>query len=316
MALDKKFEDLFLKVSTSAAISSYNFVGKKDKILADKAAVDAMRSKLNKIDMKGRVVIGEGELDEAPMLYIGETLGTMSGPELDIAVDPLEGTNFAANNLPGALSVISVSEKSNLLNAPETYMDKISANVPNEGIVDLDFSTKKNIFNLAEFKNKKPENLTACILDRPRHKDIIEELKSLNVKTKLISDGDVSGALLVTDENHNIDIFLGIGGGPEGVLAASALDAYNCFFQGKFIFDNDDDKLRAKNMGIEDLDKKYFLNEIITGDSIFCATGITSGELVSGIKIENNRVITDTLITHKSTGLRNNVLTNIEINAT
>ena len=223
MALDKKFEDSFLNVSSSAAIASYNFVGKKDKILADKAAVDSMRSKLNEIDMKGRVVIGEGELDEAPMLFIGETLGTMSGPELDIAVDPLEGTNFAANNLPGALSVISVSEKSNLLNAPETYMDKISANVPNEGIIDLDFSTKKNIFNLAEFKNKKPENLTACILDRPRHKRIIEELKSLKVRTKLISDGDVSGALLVTDENHDIDVFLGIGGGPEGVLAASAL---------------------------------------------------------------------------------------------
>ena len=269
MALDKKFEDLFLKVSTSAAISSYDFVGKKDKILADKAAVDAMRSKLNKIDMKGRVVIGEGELDEAPMLYIGETLGTMSGPELDIAVDPLEGTNFAANNLPGALSVISVSEKSNLLNAPETYMDKISANVPNEGIVDLDFSTKKNIFNLAEFKNKKPENLTACILDRPRHKDIIEELKSLNVKTKLISDGDVSGALLVTDENHNIDIFLGIGGGPEGVLAASALDAYNCFFQGRFLFDSEKDKIRAKEMDINNFDKKYSIKELVSGDSIF-----------------------------------------------
>ena len=200
MALDKKFEDLFLKVSTSAAISSYNFVGKKNKILADKAAVDAMRSKLNKIDMKGRVVIGEGELDEAPMLFIGETLGTMSGPELDIAVDPLEGTNFAANNLPGALSVIAVAEKSNLFSAPETYMNKISANVPDNGIIDLDYPIKKNIHNLAEFKNKRPEDLTACILDRPRHKETIKNLKDLNVKLKLISDGDVSGALLVTDE--------------------------------------------------------------------------------------------------------------------
>jgi fructose-1,6-bisphosphatase II / sedoheptulose-1,7-bisphosphatase len=316
MALDKKFEDLFLKVSTSAAISSYNFVGKKDKILADKAAVDAMRSKLNKIDMKGRVVIGEGELDEAPMLYIGETLGTMSGPELDIAVDPLEGTNFAANNLPGALSVISVSEKSNLLNAPETYMDKISANVPNEGIVDLDFSTKKNIFNLAEFKNKKPENLTACILDRPRHKDIIEELKSLNVKTKLISDGDVSGALLVTDENHNIDIFLGIGGGPEGVLAASALDAYNCFFQGRFLFDSEKDKIRAKEMGINNFDKKYSIKELVSGDSIFCATGITSGDLVSGISIADDCFISETLITHKSTGLKKKIKIKQKVNAT
>jgi len=316
MALDKKFEDLFLKVSISAAISSYNFVGKKDKILADKAAVDSMRSKLNEIDMKGRVVIGEGELDEAPMLFIGETLGTMSGPELDIAVDPLEGTNFAANNLPGALSVISVSEKSNLLNAPETYMDKISANVPNEGIIDLDFSTKKNIFNLAEFKNKKPENLTACILDRPRHKRIIEELKSLKVRTKLISDGDVSGALLVTDENHDIDVFLGIGGGPEGVLAASALDAYNCFFQGRFIFDSEKDKIRAKEMGINNFDKKYSIKELVSGDSIFCATGITSGDLVSGISIIDDCFVSETLITHKSTGLKKKVKIKQKVNAT
>ncbi len=316
MALDSKYEDLFLKVSTKAAISSYNFVGKKDKNLADKAAVDTMRIELNKIDMKGRVVIGEGELDEAPMLFIGEKLGTMLGPELDIAVDPLEGTNFAANNQPGALSVISVAEKNNLFSAPETYMDKISANVPSNGIIDLDYSIKKNVYNLCDFKNKKPENITACILDRPRHKTIIEELKALNVKLKLISDGDVSGALLVTDEKYNVDIFLGIGGGPEGVLAASALDAFDCFFQGKFLFDNEDDRLRAKNMGIKDFNKKYLLNEIITGDSIFCATGITSGELVSGIKIENNTIYTETLITHKSTGLRKNIQINEKINAT
>ena len=314
MSLDEKFEDFFLKVSTSAAISSYNFVGKKNKILADKAAVDAMRSKLNKIDMKGRVVIGEGELDEAPMLYIGETLGTMSGPELDIAVDPLEGTNFAANNLPGALSVIAVAEKSNLFSAPETYMNKISANVTDSGIIDLDYPIKKNIHNLADFKNKKPEDLTACILERPRHKKIIDDLKELKVNLKLISDGDVSGALLVTDKKYNVDIFLGIGGGPEGVLAASALDTFDCFFQGRFLFDHENDKLRAKNMGIEDLNKKYLLNEIITGDSIFCATGITSSELVSGVKIENDTIYTDTLITHKSTGLKKNIQTRQKVN--
>lgn len=316
MALDKKFENLFLKVSTQAAIASNNFVGKKNKDHADKAAVDAMRSELNKINMKGRIVIGEGELDEAPMLFIGEKLGTMSGPELDIAVDPLEGTNFAAYNLPGALSVISVAEKNNLFNAPETYMNKISANVPNDQIIDLDFTVKKNIHNLADFKNKKPENLTACILDRPRHRETIDELMKMKVKLKLITDGDVSGALLVTDEKHNVDIFLGIGGGPEGVLAASALDSFNCFFQGRFLFEKDNDKLRAKNMGIEDLNKKYFLNEIVTGDSIFCATGITSGELVSGIKIENDTIFTDTLITHKSTGLKKNIKSNQKINAT
>ena len=207
MAIDKKFIDQFIKVSTRAALASYYLVGKKNKIAADKAAVDAMRSELNKIDMKGQIVIGEGELDEAPMLYIGEKLGTMNGPELDIAVDPLEGTNFAANNLPGALSVIAVAEKSNLFNAPETYMEKIATCKVEKGVIDLDYSVKKNIINLADYKNTTPENLTACILDRPRHKKHIDELKALNVKLKLISDGDVSGALLVTNNTHKVDIF-------------------------------------------------------------------------------------------------------------
>src|SRR6056300_1206381 len=304
MTIDKRYINLFHNVSVKAAFASYHQVGKKDKIAADKAAVDAMRNELNKIEMNGEIVIGEGELDEAPMLYIGEKLGSGKGPSLDIAVDPLEGTNFAANNLPGALSVIAVAEKSNLFNAPETYMDKIAIAINEKGIVDLDFPVLKNIKNLAEYKNTKPENLTACILDRPRHQKIIEELKLLNVKLKLISDGDVSGALLVADSKYNVDIFLGVGGGPEGVLAASALDAYDCFFQGKFIFDNEKDKMRAKQMGITDFEKKYELNEIVSGDSIFCATGITSGDLVKGIELNEDSFISETLITHKSSGLR------------
>jgi len=307
MAIDKKYIDLFHNVSAQAAFSSYNLVGKKDKIAADKAAVDSMRNNLNKINMNGQIVIGEGELDEAPMLYIGEKLGTGQGPHLDIAVDPLEGTNFAANNLPGALSVIAVAEKSHLFNAPETYMDKIAISSSEKNIVDLDNTVTKNIKNLAEHKNTRPENLTACLLNRPRHKKHIEELKDLNVKLKLISDGDVSGALLVTKDEYNIDIFLGIGGGPEGVLAASALDAYGCFFQGKFLFDNEEDKLRAKKMGIENFDKKYELKEIVSGDSIFCATGITSGDLVSGINLTNNSFTSETLITHKSSGFKKNL---------
>ena len=304
MILKKEFEDLFLNISSRAALSSYYHIGKKDKIAADKAAVDSMRNELNKIDIKGEVVIGEGELDEAPMLYIGEKVGTNVGPELDIAVDPLEGTNFAANNLPGALAVIAVSNKSHLFKAPETYMNKISVNFIEPNVVDLDFSTKKNIYNLAEFKNKKPSELTACILDRPRHKEIIEELKKLEVKLKLISDGDISGALLVTDPKYSVDIFLGIGGGPEGVLAASALDAFGCNFQCKFLFQTKKDIERAKSMGISDLNKKYQLNEIVSGDSIFCATGVTSGDLVSGIEIDENEFTSETLITHKSTGLK------------
>ena len=304
MTIDKKFISLFHNVSLQAAISSYHLVGKKDKISADKAAVDAMRKELNQINMNGQIVIGEGELDEAPMLYIGEKLGTGIGPHLDIAVDPLEGTNFAANNLPGALSVIAVAEKSNLFNAPETYMDKIAISSSEKGIVDLDNTVLQNIKNLAEYKNTKPENLTACILDRPRHKKHIDELKSLNVKLKLISDGDISGALLVTDEKYNVDIFLGIGGGPEGVLAASALDAYGCFFQGRFLFKTNEDKLRANKMGIENFDKKYELNEIISGDSIFCATGITPGDFVDGINFQNDHYTSETLITHKSSGIK------------
>jgi len=303
MAIDKKFIDQFVEVSIRAALASHYLVGKKDKIAADRAAVDAMRTELNKIGMKGKIVIGEGELDEAPMLYIGEELGTKNGPELDIAVDPLEGTNFAANNLPGALSVIAVAEKSNLFNAPETYMEKIASSKVEKGVIDLDYSVKKNILNLCEFKNKTPEQITACVMDRPRHQKIINELKKLKVNIKLITDGDVSGALLVSNNKYKVDIFLGIGGGPEGVLAASALDSLGCFFQGRFLFETENDKIRAKKMGIKDFDKKYELNEIISGDSIFCATGITSGDLVKGVKVEKNKFYSETLVTHKSSNL-------------
>jgi len=303
MAIDKKFIDQFIKVSTRAALASHYLVGKKDKIAADKAAVDAMRYELNKIEMNGQIVIGEGELDEAPMLYIGEMVGTKKGPDLDIAVDPLEGTNFAANNLPGALSVIAVAEKSNLFNAPETYMEKIATSKIEKGVVDLDYSVKKNIYNLSEFKNKSPDQLTACVMDRPRHKDIIDELNSLNVKIKLITDGDVSGVLLVSDKIYNVDIFLGVGGGPEGVLAASALDSLDCHFQGRFLFNIDKEKHRAKKMGILDFKKKYELNEIVSGDSIFCATGITTGDIVKGINITQDHFYSETYVTHKSSGL-------------
>ena len=304
MAIDKKFVNQLANVTSKAALAVSYLVGKKDKIAADKAAVDSMRANLNNFDIQGQIVIGEGELDEAPMLYIGERLGTNKGPEFDIAVDPLEGTNFAANNLPGALSVLAIAEKNNLFKAPETYMEKISTKVNEKNVVDLDYTVKRNITNLSDYLNKNPENLTACILDRPRHNEIIEELKKLKVNLKLITDGDVSGALLVTEEKYNVDIFLGIGGGPEGVLAAAALDAFNCNFQGRFLFKTEEDKARAKKMGINDLTKKYELNEIIKGDSIFCATGITSGDLVAGIEIQGNDFVSETLVTHKSSVLK------------
>ena len=305
MTLDKELLNNLVNITSSAAISSFPHVGKKNKELTDKAATDDMRKNLNKLDISGEVVIGEGELDEAPMLYIGEKLGTGKGPFIDIAVDPVEGTNFVANNLPGALSVLAVSNKGNLFHAPETYMNKIAVgnDVPIDA-VDLDFSVEKNIKNIADVKNKDIKKITACLLDRPRHKSIIEELIRLNVNLKLITDGDVSGALLVTDQKHDVDIFLGIGGGPEGVLAASALDAFECKFQGRFLFKTDKDIKRAKDMGIDDLNKKYDLKEIVKGDSIFCATGITSGDLVNGVKIINNHFISETLVTHKSSNFK------------
>ena len=304
MTIDKKFIDQFIKVSSKAALASSYLVGKKDKIAADQAAVDSMRTELNKISMNGKVVIGEGSLDEAPMLYTGELLGTKDGPSFDIAVDPVEGTNFAANNLPGAIAVIAIAEKGNLFNAPETYMNKIATGPIEKGLIDLDNSLKKNISNLASYKNKSVKSVTACILDRPRHKKIIDELKDLNVKLKLITDGDVLGALYVSDPKYNVDIFLGIGGGPEGVLAACALDVYDCHFQGRFIFDNEKDIIEAKKMGILDLERKYELSEIVKGDSIFCATGITSNNVMSGIKIQDEKYTSETLVTHKSSRLK------------
>ena len=304
MTIDKKFIDQFIKVSSKAALASSYLVGKNDKMAADQAAVDSMRTELNKISMNGKVVIGEGSLDEAPMLYTGELLGTKDGPSFDIAVDPVEGTNFAANNLPGAIAVIAIAEKGNLFNAPETYMNKIATGPIEKGLIDLDNSLKKNISNLASYKNKSVKSVTACILDRPRHKKIIDELKDLNVNLKLITDGDVLGALYVSDPKYNVDIFLGIGGGPEGVLAACALDVYDCHFQGRFIFDNEKDIIEAKKMGILDLERKYELSEIVKGDSIFCATGITSNNVMTGIKIQDEKYTSETLVTHKSSRLK------------
>ena len=304
MTINKKFIDQFINVTSRAAYASSFFIGKKDKIAADKAAVDSMRSELNKINMTGEVVIGEGSLDEAPMLYTGEILGTKNGPDFDIAVDPVEGTNFVANNLPGGLTVLSIAEKGNLFNAPETYMDKIATGKIEKGLIDLDYPLKKNIKNLSEFKNKEISSLTVCILDRPRHKKIIDELKDLNVNTKLISDGDVLGALYVSDPKYNVDMFMGIGGGPEGVLAASALDSYECHFQGRFIFDNEKDIQQANYMGIKDLDKKYELGEIVKGDSIFCATGITDSSFIKGITFDQDKYISETLITHKNSNYK------------
>ncbi len=304
MTIDTKFIDQFINVTSKAALAASYHVGKNNKIAADQAAVDSMRAGLNNIDMNGQVVIGEGTLDEAPLLYTGEFLGTKKGPSFDIAVDPVEGTNFVANNLPGGIAVLAIGEKGNLFNAPETYMNKIATGKIDKGLIDLDFSLEKNIKNLSEFKNKDISSLTVCILDRPRHKTIIDKLKDLNVNIKLISDGDVLGALYVSNPKYNVDMFLGIGGGPEGVLAACALDSYDCYFQGRFIFDNEKDIIEAKSMGINDLNKKYELNEIVKGDSLFCASGITTNEVLKGIIIQGDKFISETLVTHKNSNFK------------
>jgi len=304
MPIHKKFIEKFSQVTSKAALAASYLVGKKDKIAADQAAVDSMRSGLNKIDMNGQVVIGEGVLDDAPLLYTGEILGTKNGPDFDIAVDPVEGTNFVANNLPGGIAVLAIGEKGTLFNAPETYMNKIATGKIDKGLIDLDYPLEKNIKNLSEFKNKDFSSITVCVLDRPRHKKIIEKLKDLDVNIKLITDGDVLGALYVSDPKYNVDMFLGIGGGPEGVLAACALDTYNCHFQGRFIFDNEKDIIEAESMGINDLNKKYELNEIVKGDSLFCASGITTSEVLNGVIIDGDKFISETLITHKNTNFK------------
>ena len=304
MIIDKNYVDHFIKATERAAYGASLYKGKNDKIAADKAAVDEMRTQLNSINMKGKIVIGEGEMDEAPMLYINEKVGTQNGEELDIAVDPLEGTNFTAKNLPNALSVLAVCKKGNLLNAPDIYMEKIAigASLP-KNLIDLDFGVKKNIELLSQAKNTTPEKLTACVLKRPRHNLIIDDLKSLNVKIKFITDGDVSGVISVSNPKSNIDIYLGTGGAPEGVLAAAALDCLGCQMQTRLVFQNDNEKDRTKKMGIKDLNKKYYIKDMVKGDVIFCATGVTNGDIVKGIKKIDNSFESETFALHKSSKL-------------
>jgi len=301
MIIDKVLIKSFAKATERAAYGASLFKGKNDKVSADQSAVDEMRNQLNTINMKGKIVIGEGELDKAPMLYIGEKVGNKSGEEFDIAVDPLEGTNFTAKNLPNALSVLAVTRKNNLLHAPDTYMEKIAIGpgLP-KNLVDLDFSVEKNIKLLADAKNISPDKLSACVLERPRHERIIDSLNSMGVKINFISDGDVSGVIAVADPNSNIDIYLGTGGGPEGVLAAAALTCLDCQMQTRLVFQDDDEKERARKIGIKELSIKYDINDIVKGDVIFCASGVTDGDLVKGIKDFGDYFEAETFVLHKS----------------
>ena len=310
MSIDKKFLNLFIKVTEKAAIGASKFIGKKDKIAADKGAVDPMRKELNKINMSGTVVIGEGEMDEAPMLYIGEKLGTLNGPKFDIAVDPLEGTKFTANGQSNAFSVLAISEKGGLLSAPDTYMEKIviGSNLPND-LMDLDNDVEKNIKLLADAKQKKISEINACVLKRPRHDKIIQTLTKMNVKINYITDGDIAGALSVIGDKPKNDIYYSTGGGPEGVIVAAALSCYGGQIQGRLVL-NDEEKLRAKKLGIKDFSRKYNINDMVKGDVIFCATGVTSGDLAKGVKDLGNEFEVNTFALHKSQNIIKSV-TNI-----
>jgi fructose-1,6-bisphosphatase II / sedoheptulose-1,7-bisphosphatase len=309
MSINPEYLDLFIKATEKAAYGASKFIGKGDKIGADKGAVDPLRYELNKIKMRGTVVIGEGEMDEAPMLYIGEKLGTSNGPELDIAVDPLEGTKFTANNQPNAFSVLAVAEKGNLLSAPDTYMEKIAigSNLPNN-LLDLDYGVEKNIKLLAEAKNKKPSELKACVLKRSRHDYIVSELTKMNVSINYISDGDIAGALSVIGDKPENDIYYSTGGGPEGVIVAAALSCYGGQIQGRLLLDKDE-IIRAKKLGIIDFDKKYNINDMIKGDVIFCASGVTTGALANGIKNYSDKFEVTTFALHKSQKI-NKTITN------
>ena len=307
MTISENYLNHFIKATEKAAYGASLFIGKGDKNAADKGAVDLMRKELNKINMKGTIVIGEGEMDEAPMLYIGEKVGLKKGQELDIALDPLEGTNFVAKNLPNAFSVLAVAEKGNLFSAPDTYMEKIAigSDLPNN-LLDLDNSVEKNISLLAEAKNLSPDKLTACLLKRPRHEKIVDSLKKMKVNINFISDGDVSGAISVIDKNSKNDIYLGIGGGPEGVLAAAALSCLGGQMQTRLVLDKDQSE-RALKLGVKDLKKKYSINEMVKGDVIFCATGVTDGDLVKGISDKKSYYETSTFVLHKSSKINKKI---------
>ena len=300
MAIEKSYLEKFIRATEFGAYGASAFIGLGDKIAADKGAVDRMRNELNKITMKATIVIGEGEMDEAPMLHIGEKVGTNDGPEFDIAVDPLEGTTFTSKGLRNAFSVLAVAEKGNLLSAPDTYMEKIiiGSNLP-ENLVDLDNSVEKNIALLAEAKNKKTSELKACVMKRSRHNHIVKALEKMEVKINYITDGDIAGGLTVVGRNPTNDVYLGTGGGPEGVIVAAALSCFGGQMQGRLILD-EDEIIRAKKLGITDFKKKYNIDDIIKGDVIFCASGVTSGDLAKGIKNFDNKFEVTTLALHKS----------------
>ena len=304
--LDRVLVLEMVRVTEAAAIAASSLVGRGDEKAADHAAVEAMRKAFDELYMDGTVVIGEGERDEAPMLFIGEKVGGAqgTGPKIDIALDPLEGTTICAKAGPNSLAVLACAEEGGLLNAPDVYMDKLAVGpgYP-EGIIDLDKSPTENVKAVAAAKGVKPEDIIVCVLDRPRHEALIAELRSLGCGVVLIGDGDVAGVIAVTDENTTIDMYMGSGGAPEGVLAAAALRCVGGQFNGRLLFRNDDERARAKKWGIEDLNKIYKLEDLAKGDCIFAATGVTSGSLLDGVKhLKGGKMTTESVVMRASSG--------------
>jgi fructose-1,6-bisphosphatase II / sedoheptulose-1,7-bisphosphatase len=291
-----------VNVVEAAAIAAAALVGRGDEKAADQVAVDAMRTALNSLDIDGKIVIGEGERDEAPMLYIGEKVGTGRGPRVDIALDPLEGTTLTAKAMANALAVLAMSPEGGMLHAPDTYMDKIAIGpgYP-EGVVDLDAEPADNALALARAKGVDVADITACVLDRPRHAEIIASLRRVGARVLLITDGDVAGVIHTTDPETGIDLYLGQGGAPEGVLACAALKCVGGQFQGRLVFRNDDERARATRLGLTDFDRKYTLHELVRTDAVFAATGVTRGAMLDGVRFDKSFVTTDTLVMSSAT---------------
>ncbi|MEZ5696160.1 MAG: class II fructose-bisphosphatase [Sphingomonadaceae bacterium] len=305
-ALDRVLVMEMVRVTEAAAIAASELIGRGDEKAADAAAVEAMRKAFDELYMDGTVVIGEGERDEAPMLYIGEKVGGAigKGPRIDIALDPLEGTTITAKAGPNALAVLAAADEGNLLNAPDVYMDKLAVGpgYPPD-IISLDKSVTENVTAVAEAKGVKPSDIIVCVLDRPRHADLIAELRGIGCGVVLIGDGDVAGVIAVTDEETTIDMYMGQGGAPEGVLAAAALRCVGGQFNGRLVFRNEDEKARARKWGIEDLNRIYKLEDLAKGDCIFAATGVTSGSLLDGVKrMRGGKMTTESVVMRASSG--------------
>jgi fructose-1,6-bisphosphatase II / sedoheptulose-1,7-bisphosphatase len=302
--LDRVLSIEIVRVTERAAVAAAQWRGRGNEKAADQAAVDAMRRELNRLPISGTVVIGEGERDEAPMLFIGENIGNGKGPKVDIAVDPLEGTTLCAKAMPGAIATMAMAEGGALLNAPDVYMDKIAIGPGySKGVVDLDAPPEQNIKALAMAKGVKPDEITALILDRPRHADLIAAVRRTGASVQLIMDGDVAGVIHTADsETTGVDIYLGIGGAPEGVLAAAALSCIGGQFQGRLILDNEEKRERARRMGIRDPRKKYQLDDLVQGDCVFAATGVVSGSLLRGVRFRPGLIETETVVMRSTTG--------------